>query len=178
MGQPTAPLAEEELRLIPVRPGICYGMLGPVFLLFYRTAPAFEDLRQRLPHLDELRARSEKGAFLSVIDGSRAKAFPDHPTRQETKRQAQEFGEAVAVGAVVLEGDGVRESLIRSFVRGLLMLKRSPMPYRFFATVEDGVDHCLDGLGQANDAARAKLLAAVEVLRERAAEGAPDDDGD
>jgi hypothetical protein len=174
MGEPR-PLEEEELRVIPVRPGICYGVLGPVFLLFYRTAPAFEDLRARIPYLEEIRDRSDRGAFLSVIDGAHARAFPDHPTRQETKRQAQEFGQSIAAGAVVLEGGGVRESLIRSFVRGLLMLKRSPMPYHFADTVEEAVDHCLEGLGRATDPARSKVLEAVEVLRRKAAEGAPED---
>ncbi len=164
------PLEDEELRVIPVRPGICYGVLGPLFLLFYRRTPTFGDLRARVPHLEQIRDRPEPGAFLSVIDGAQAQSFPDHPTRQETKRQAQLFGDTVAAGAVVLEGGGVRESLIRSLVRGLLMLKRSPMPYRFFATVEEGVDHCLAGLGRVSEPARAKVLGAVEALRERTAE--------
>lgn len=168
MGQASS-LEVEELRVIPVRPGICYGLLGPVFLMFYRTAPELSDLKARVPYLDELRDRPGKGAFLSVIDGEHAKAFPDHPSRLETKRQAQEYGPTVAAGSVVLEGGGVRESLIRSFVRGLLVFRRSPMPYRFFANVPEAVDHVLEGLERDGPGDHGALVAAVEILRARAA---------
>ncbi len=169
MGQESS-LEDEELRVIPVRPGICYGVLGPLFLMFYRTAPDLADLKARIPFLDELRDRPDKGAFLSVIDGEHAKAFPDHPSRLETKRQAREYGPTVVAGSVVLEGGGVRESLIRSFVRGLLMLRRSPMPYRFFANVAEAADHVLEGLEQEGPSSHAAIVAAVEVLRAKAAE--------
>lgn len=173
MGQ-VGPLEGEELRVIPVRPGICYGALGPLFLMFYRKAPTFEDLQARLPFMDAIRD-DPPGAFLSVIDGEHAKAFPDQRSRSETKRQAQAYGSSVSAGAVVLEGGGVRQSLIRSFLRGLLLFKRSPMPYRFFGDVAEAADHVLEGLDIDGEGDHRAVVAAVDVLRAKAAEG--DDQG-
>ena len=150
-----------------MRPGIGYGVLGPLFLMFYRTAPTVADLRAREPYFQHICAQPSGGAFLSIIDGREATGFPDDAARAETKRQAEKFGARLVAGAVVLEGVGVRATLIRSFVRGLLLFKSTPMPYRFFATVDDATSHLLRELRLSGIGPLAAVGGAVEDLRRR-----------
>jgi energy-coupling factor transporter ATP-binding protein EcfA2 len=155
--------------LIPVRPGICYGSVGPILLMYYTESPSVEDLRVRLPHLERLKREHRRGAFLSVIDADRAGVLPDEASRAETRRHIDQYLEFVQVGAVVIRGSSVRATLLRSFLRSLLLIRRSPFEQRFCETVSQAARFCVSALElDPAEGYEAAVLAHLERLRTHA----------
>lgn len=132
-----------EPTLITVRPGICYGIVGPVLVMYYNQSPSVDDLRVRLPYLDRMCREHDRGAFLSVIDVDNAGALPDESSRSETRRHVERYAEFVQVGAVVIRGTSVRATLLRSFLRTLLLIRRSSFEQRFCESVAQASKFCV-----------------------------------
>jgi hypothetical protein len=155
--------------LITVRPGICYGTVGPVLLMYYNVAPSVEDLRVRLPYLDRLCREYERGAFLSVIDVDNAGALPNEASRSETRRHIERYADFVQVGAVVIRGSSVRATLLRSFLRTLLLIRRSSFEQRFCETIAQAAKFCVGALElEPADEWESALLSQLEQLRRHA----------
>lgn len=161
-------MPSNEIELVPVRAGVCFGRCGAVLLLAYRVAPTREDLRQREALLERIAASGPSGAFLSVVDATGSTPLPDADSRAESTRQLGRYAHFIRAGAIVVRGGGVRVSLLRSFLRGLLIVKSSPFPNRFFDDVGPAARFCLDALGTHHADALPRLVSAAERV-ERAA---------
>ncbi|MCC6874892.1 MAG: hypothetical protein IT378_11355 [Sandaracinaceae bacterium] len=152
------------LELLRIRPGVSVGRAGRVLVLAYQEAPTADDLKRREPMLARLVSESGAVAFLSVIDARGATALPDAESRAETARQLELYGHAVRAGGVVVRGDSLRVSLLRTLLRGLFAVRRSPFPHRFFAEIEPAARFVLDRLGDPSDGDVAELARAAEAV--------------
>jgi hypothetical protein len=163
-----------EPTLITVRPGICYGTVGPVLVMYYNQSPSVPDLRVRLPYLDRLRREYDRGAFLSVIDVDNVGGLPDEASRTETRQHIERYAEFVQAGAVVIRGTSVRATLLRSFLRTLLLIRRSSFEQRFCESVPQAAKFCVAALELAPAEEWASTLVShVEAVRRQASIDTP-----
>ncbi len=162
----------DDLVVLPVRPGICYGACRNVGLLYYRDSPTVSDLKQREPLLRDVAERYPEGcAFVSVIETSYGAALPDAKARAETSRQVRAHQDALVAGAMVLVGDSLKTSLVRSLLRGLLLLRRDEVRLSFFSTIEEGCEWTLAALGLEGSELKTReneLMKAIEAMGKQA----------
>lgn len=151
-----------DVEIAPVRSGVCFGRCGNVLLMAYREAPTAADLAQREALLERMVAGSGGGAFLSVIDASGSTPLPDAESRAESARQLARYASYLRAGAVVVRGGGVRVSLLRSLLRGMMIVKSSPFATRFFDDVPAAARFCLEALGERDAGAVRELVLAAE----------------
>ncbi|RLB54578.1 MAG: hypothetical protein DRJ42_08735 [Deltaproteobacteria bacterium] len=168
----------DELELLVIRPGVCYAALGDLVLLLYRDTPSVDDVKRREPLLARVARQPPEGAaFLSVIERSISRSLPDGPARKETARQVEAYKGVLRAGAMVLLGDRIEVSLVRTMLRSLLFLKRGPVDLRFFASIDEAALWCVEALGhRAVERPRrvASIVDAIEQMRAQAG-FAPDD---
>lgn len=153
-----------DVEIVQVREGVSFGVHEEVLVLAYATAPTVSDLRRREPLLARLVEAHGRVAFLSILDTRTGTGLPDAASRAETTRQLTRFGGSLAAGAVVLLGDGMRISLVRGFLRGVLLMKGGPFPHRFFAEVPPAARFCLDALRRSDGDAVPRLVRACDAV--------------
>jgi len=159
----------DDPELLIVRPGVSYAAVGNVTLMFYRDAPTVHDLKQRLPLLARVkREHPEGGALISVFEGGIFRGLPDRDARAETARQYKAHSHWLAAGALVLRGDTLEVSLVRTLLRSMILVSRGPVPMRFFSEVGGAASWSLGLLEpSAGDRLRriAEIRNVVEAMR-------------
>jgi hypothetical protein len=159
----------QTLQIVPVRPGVCYGAWRNVLLLAYQSAPTVEDLLKREALVERVLVNFPHGAFISVLDVSGSSSqLPDAASRAETARQLERMAPRLRAGAIVMRGEGVRASLLRSFMRGVLLVRRTPFPHRFFDDSGGAARFCLERLGDCTEEDIARLSIAADAVAEQA----------
>lgn len=156
--------ASSDVEIVRVRDGVSFGVHEDVLILAYGVAPTLADLRRREPLLERMVKSHERLAFLSILDTRTGTGLPDAASRAETTRQLTRFGDSLAAGGVVLLGDGMRISLVRGFLRGVLLMKGGPFPHRFFAEVPPAARFCLEALHHSGGDALPRLLRAIDAV--------------
>jgi hypothetical protein len=167
-------MGEGALRVQAVRPGVCYGALDDILLLYYQTSPILSDLRARAGLVsDIIEAHPDGVAFLSLLDIALSEAaLPDAETRAETQRQVAALEGHLVAGAMVVRGSAVTKQLTRMILSRLPVLMRGSSHMRFFSEVAPAADFCLTHLKVPKMQRKARviqLVAAIEALREAAA---------
>lgn len=131
-------------------------------ILVYRASPTTADLRPRERWLRELVRRFPEGiGVVTLVVREASGKLPGADVRRESERQIGLVDEHVRCGALVLEGEGVDFTLLRSLLRGIAMVSKRRFPYQFFDTVAGSAPW----LGKHLGADGAEVAAAVEEAR-------------
>ena len=123
-----------------------YAALGNVLITLYWGTPQVAALRERKPWVEKTLGRYEGMGLLVVIDSAVDGKLPGADFRRESKAQAAAYGDRVRVSASAIEGDTLKFSLIRTFMRGLAIVVKPAFPVKFFSNVTDAsvfAAHCV-----------------------------------
>lgn len=142
-----------------------FGALGNVLVTLYWGAPPAEALRDRVPWVKRALSRYEGLGLLVVIDGRADGILPGAAFRDESKRQAAEYGDRFRVSASAIEGEGLKFALVRTFLRGLAVVVKARFPVRFFDDVPSACAFTAECVAADEGPDAAMLQGAVEAIR-------------
>jgi hypothetical protein len=99
----------------------------------YWASPTAAALRDRIPWIEGSLAGHGKGGVLVVVSKDAGGALPSQEFRAESRAQAKRYGDSILFSATVIEGNAIRDSLLRAFLRGLaVMVGQDSIELRFF----------------------------------------------
>jgi hypothetical protein len=118
-------------------------LAGAFVVVYWRVLTTCSAVR-RIAHEVKSRARAggEKILFIQVIDKN-AKV-PHSDARNALADLLRNASDSILASAVVMEGDSLRHSLGRGFVRALRILSRPAFPHEVFASIDEAIAF-LDG---------------------------------
>lgn len=126
--------APAELERIPAVEGVKFGVYRQLLALVHQRAPTFADLHAREPFLARMVRKYPGGlALVTVVEEDTRGELPDAEYRKASQRQIERYAGRFKCAAVVLEGSGVRFTLLRTLLRGMVMFTRDQVDYGFFA---------------------------------------------
>ncbi len=118
--------------------GVAVAARGDVFSMLWSKAARVERVRWQFDALEAAIARQPAGETLVVLMIILPSSDPpDRPAREENGRRIRELHPGVRLLSTVIVGDGVRQILVRSIVRAMLV------PHRYGAdraTLESKID--------------------------------------
>lgn len=142
-----------------------YIGVGNVLITLYWGTPTAQALRDRLPWVRASLAKYKGVGLLVVVDPRADGILPDGAFREESKGQAAEFGDRIYVSASAIEGDGLKHSLVRTFLRGLAVVANVGFPVRFCATLSEAASFAAQLCEEPNSPSAEELVAATEATR-------------
>lgn len=143
----------------------CFVGVGNVLITLYWGTPSAQALRDRLPWVRATLAKFDAAGLLVVVDARADGLLPDAAFRAESKAQAAEFGDRIYVSASAIEGDDIKHSLVRTFLRGLTVVANVGFPVRFFASVPEAAELVAELSQEPGSPSADALIAAVESVR-------------
>jgi len=143
----------------------CYVGVGNVLITLYWGTPTAQALRDRLPWVRATLAKFDAAGLLVVVDARADGLLPDAAFRAESKAQSNEYGDRICVSASAIEGDDLKHSLVRTFLRGLTVVANVGFPVRFFATVPEAAELVAELSEEPGSPSAEQLIAAVESIR-------------
>jgi hypothetical protein len=142
-------------------PGLVTAEIGPVFLGLWRgtvTRERFE--AQRLGVESVIRANPQGIALLVVIEPS--SPVPDSDIRRASGNMLALQRPYIRYAACVMEGDGVRATLVRAALMAMRNLVTGKLPTGYLATVPEGVKRLAEHVPVASEET---LVRSVEAAR-------------
>ena len=140
-----------------------YVATDHVLINYYSHCPAAETLRAREAWLEQALAAHEMFALLVIIDRDAQGGLPDAEFRQVSKKQAARYAHLMRSSTVVIEGEGLTFTLLRSLLRGLTLTTKVSFPIRYYQSVEQAMPFVLTSSGSSHT--EESLGALIQRLR-------------
>jgi len=144
-----------------------YAGLGNVLFTLYWGSPEASVLDDRVAWWEQM-ARTHGGGGLFVVVAADASGhLPDADFRAKSRAQAQRFSESLLFSGCLIEGDGLSQSLLRTFLRGLSVAVPQRVETAFFAQVPEATEWVAERARPYGGPEPEALARALESLRDR-----------
>lgn len=160
-------MREVELELISEGPAHIYAGAGNVLVCLYRGAPTAQALRDRVPWMEKVIEKHGKLGLLVVVSEEARGALPAPAFRAESRAQAKRYPDRILFSASVIEGRGVRHSLVRTFLRGLSVVAGRSIDVRFFDDVTLAIEWAAERASPYQGPSAEEITEVLDALRRR-----------
>lgn len=136
-----------------------------MLLCVYRSAPPLSALLDRIGWVESTLAKHEKIGLIVIVPASAGGSLPRAAFREESRRQAHQYRGRILFSASVLEGTGVRHTLLRTFLRGLGVVAGREVTVRFFSELPAAAEWASQQMARYGGPTELELIAGAESLR-------------
>ncbi len=154
-----------KLSIVSQGPTHCFAGLRNVLISLYWGTPTADALREREAWLVSSMARYRGIGLLVVVDPRAEGVLPDKEFRSVSKQQADQFRGRIHVSSSAIEGEGLKHSLVRTFLRSLAIVAQIDFPVRFFATTKQAATFAAELCDEPDSPTASELIIAVEEIR-------------
>lgn len=147
---------------VQVIDGVGYAELQDTLLVLWKEPASLERWRENYKRLKAAAATRKEGViYLSLVD--RGSTPPNAAARAQITADLRELGGALRRFIAVPLGDSVWLSIVRTIIRGMLMLSGQSQQQRVAASLREGFEHVREAAGP-NSPSVEELERAVEAL--------------
>lgn len=151
-----------DLRIAVANEGHVVAMWKRTVIEVWRGVPTIEGAEAMMGACEEVIARyGKETTFIAVLE--RTSPPPPEPVRKVLARWSSDIVPRMAVAALVSEGGGFRAALVRGVGVALTVLAPHKVPFKFCATIDDGIAQLSPFLGKSGGGEA--LRAAIEQTR-------------
>lgn len=147
---------------VEVRDGVGIVQQGDTLIVVWNAAPVIERWRYQLNRMEMLAVSHEDGILCLVLIASTAPP-PDAEVRRQMTADYRRMGAKVRTLVVVPLGNSLWLSVVRTIVRGILILSGHGQRQRVAGTVTEGLEHLLQSAGPATPA-KSEIVEALDAL--------------
>lgn len=154
-----------EVEVVSRGPVHCFAALGNVLISLYRGSPAAAVLDDRVEWCEEMTRTHGGGGLLVVVTADASGPLPDADFRAKSRAQAKRFADSLLFSGCVIEGEGLSQSLVRTFLRGLSVAVPQRIETAFFGDAGEAIPWVAERSSRYGGPGAEALARALESVR-------------